>query len=255
MPQLGLFGKMPSVGDFVSRGFSHGLCEGLDGLVQSVLVASASDGRDAREVMQQARPVMIAIRPGALCSSGFSGLWLPSQDRVGRVFPLCIGVEMDAEQAQAPLFWPSDALTLLLGSSVMRVLEAAGGPDDLLAALPTLEAWTAAATRDMPFSNSGDETVPDAAYRGSLFAIQGPERSMTAPARALCSRLPWVVQALGTIVGPDGKPAWYFGTRTLLSWTQLAAVFDGRWSHWEWKEIANPLLDETVPGLLAQRGA
>lgn len=234
MPNAGLYGKMPSVGDFVSRGFSPALCENLDRLLQTALVATTDDGADGRQVLEQAKPVMITIRAGALCPTGFAGLWFPSRDRVGRVFPLCVGVETPADNAKAPLYWPSRALTELLCATVVQVMQAGGGPDELMAALPSPQEWEAAAVRDFPFSDAGDETVPDVSYRGTLFALQGPERGLSIPARALGSRLPWVVQVLGTIVGPDGQPEWFFGSRTMLSWTHFAALFDGRWAHWEW---------------------
>lgn len=234
MPQVGFYGKMPSVGDFVSRGFSPGLCESLDRLLQAALVATTEEGADGRQVLEQAKPVMISIRPGALAATGFAGLWFPSRDRVGRVFPLCVGLETAADQSKVPLFWPSEALTALLCGAVVRVLQAGGGPEELMAGLPPLADWEAAAMQKIPFSDVGDETVPDVSYRGSLFALQGPEQGMSLQARALCSRLPWVVQVLGTVVGPEGRPEWFFGSRSMLAWTPFAALFDGRWTHWEW---------------------
>ena len=239
MPHVGLYGKMPSVGDFVSRGFSPLLCESLDRLLQTAVMAAASEGGDTREVLEQAKPVMISMRPGALCATGFAGLWFPSRDRVGRAFPLCIGLETAADQSKVPLFWPSARLTQMLCGAVVQVLRSGGGPDELLGALPSQADWDAAATHGIPFSDVGDETVPDVSYRGSLFALQGPEDGLSLPSRALASRLPWVVQALGTVVGPDGRPEWFFGSRTMLSWTHFAALFDGRWKHWEWSASPN----------------
>lgn len=248
MPTIGLFGKMPSVGDFVSRGFSPTLCENLDHLLQTALQATTSEGADGREVLAQASPAMVSIRPSALSATGFAGLWFPSRDRVGRVFPLCVGLEIEADQSKVPLFWPSRSITEALCGAVVKVLQSGGGPDELLAALPPLAEWQAAATRGIPFSDVGDETVPDVSYKGSLFALPGPEERMSVAQRALCSRLPWVVQSLGTVVAQDGNPAWYFGARTMLTWTPFAALFDGRWPHWEWTVNAqNALDDETVP--------
>lgn len=251
MGQVGLFGKMPSVGDFVSRGFSSKLCEGLDALLQAALVASTADGSDARELMSRARPAMVSIRPGALSATGFTGLWLPSHDRVGRVFPLCIGRETSAEQARGALHWPSHALTVLVGSAVIPALGSGAGPDELLAACPGQEAWDAAAMREVPFSSSGDETVPDLSARVTLFALQGPESDMSTPSRAICSRMPWVAQALGAVLAADGTPDWYFATRNPLSSTPFAAVFDGQWARWEWAETPKPRQDETLPDPLA----
>lgn len=234
MSHAGLYGKMPSVGDFVSRGFSPALCENLDRLLQAALLATGEDGADARQVMERARPVMISIRPGALTTTGFAGLWFPSRDRVGRVFPLCIGVETTANQSNVPLLWPTDALAAALCGALVRVLQSGGGPDELLAALPPASAWDAAAMQRIPFTDVGDETVPDVSFQGTLFAVPGPEETMAVASRALCSRLPWVVQVLGTVIGPEGRPEWFFGSRSMLAWSHFAALFDGRWQHWQW---------------------
>jgi hypothetical protein len=157
---------------------------------------------------------------------------------------LCVGVETGADQAGLPLLWPTSALTAALCAALVSVLQSGGGPDELLAALPLAQEWDAAATRRMPFSDVGDETVPDVSFRGTMFALPGPEESMSVAARALCSRLPWVVQVLGTVVGPEGNPEWFFGSRSMLAWSHFAALFDGRWQHWQWSVSEATAQDE-----------
>lgn len=234
MPRPGLFGKLPAAGDFVNRGFSPVLCEKLDALIQTALGAAAAEAGGVREVMEQSWPVMIVIRPGALCETGFSGLWLPSQDRVGRSYPLCIGHELPSAEANMAMPWPSRVVTGQLLRSGLEATQQGLGADDLLARLPTSEEWESDSIRELPFSSSSDETVPDVACRGSMFALQGPEERMTVPSRALGGRLPWVVEVLGTVIGADGQALWFFGSRSTLAWTHFAALFDGRWDHWSW---------------------
>lgn len=234
MANVGFFGKLPTVGDFVSRGLSPALCEQLDQLLQAALVASTREGADARQVMEQAAPLMVSIRPGALCGTGFTGVWIPSRDRVGRVFPLCVGRETAQDQSQVPLLWPSPAITRLLCAAVVKALQAQGGPDELMAALPTAAQWDAAAVERIPFSDMGDETVPAVSSASRLFALAGPEPAMPLGNRALCSRLPWIVQMLGTRVAPDGSAERYFASRSVVAAEHYAALFDGRWAQWQW---------------------
>lgn len=242
MANVGLFGKLPTVGDFVSRGLSPALCERLDQLLQAALVAATRDGADARQVMAQAAPLMVSIRPGALCGTGFTGVWIPSRDRVGRVFPLCVGRETSQDQSQVPLLWPSPALTRLLCTAVVKALQVQAGPDELIAALPAGAQWDAAAVEGIPFSDMGDETVPAVSSESRLFAIAGPEPGMPLGNRALCSRLPWIVQMLGTRVAPDGSAERYFASRAIEAAEHYAALFDGRWTQWQWDcyEVAGP---------------
>jgi type VI secretion system ImpM family protein len=237
MLAAGLFGKMPSAGDFVNRGLSPTMCDRLDHLLQAALMGATSDGADRRQVLSQSMPVMLSIRPGALCDSGFSGLWYPSCDRVGRVFPICVGLETNSEERRLPLSWPSPYLTRILCQTVATALQQGDGPEGLLARLPTPDDWVRFSLEGMPFGDVSEETVPTVSVDDDSFCLEGPESRMSVSSRALCSRLPWVVDVLGSIVGPDGNPDVYFGSRSLLSWTNLAALFDRQWSHWGWVTI------------------
>lgn len=234
MPTVGLFGKMPSTGDFVSRGFSGELRDGLDHLLQAALMSVASDGLDLRQVMASAPPLMVVLRPGAVCAPGFFGLIFPSCDRVGRVFPLCVGLEMEAGGPRMPLAWPSGGLARALCQWVSNAIQAGDGPDELMARLPLVPDWARLGEIDAPFSDVSDETVPGLSVDASHFWFEGPETSMAVASRAVCSRLPWVVEMLGVIVGADGMLRAFFGSRSLLSWSCLAALFDARWDHWGW---------------------
>lgn len=240
MPSFGLFGKMPSHGDFVSRGLSAGLTQQLDQLVQGALGAAVARVGDARQVMSQAAPLMVSFRPGAMGPAGFAGLWYPSHDRVGRVFPLCIGMECDAGQSRVPLLWPTVALTRLLCGTLVGALQSDATADELLARLPTPDAWAAATTDRIPFSDVGDETVPAISSDQSFFSAEGPEESMSLNTRALCSRLPWSAQLLGTAVAGDGSARTYFACRELSAPERLAALFDAQWQHWGWSLYRPP---------------
>lgn len=87
-----LFGKLPSLGDFVSRGMSQAMRDDLDGwLMQEMESARASVGDDFA-ALYDAAPAWNFVdcskegrwSGGALCAS---------QDRAGRRFPLIMGAE------------------------------------------------------------------------------------------------------------------------------------------------------------------
>jgi type VI secretion system protein ImpM len=234
MSSIGLFGKMPSTGDFVSRALSPRLCDGIDRFLQAALLAATAEGMDRSELLEHSMPVMLTIRPGALCVTGFNGLCYPSCDRVGREFPMCVGLETAADSGHIPLSWPSNMLTRSLCQAISTALQQKLGPDELLEHLPTTEQWISYAREGAPFDGLEEETVPPMAINQDHYIFIGPEASISVSGRALCTRIPSVAQAIGTIVGCDGAPAAFFGSRTLLSWTPFAALFDGRWEHWGW---------------------
>jgi len=234
MSNVGFFGKIPSAGDFVSRNLSSGLCDSMDRLLQTALMAATSDSADRRQVMAHAPPVMLSIRPGTLSETGFTGLWFPSCDRVGRVFPLCVGMETGADVARLPLTWPSLHLTRGLCQVVATALQQSSGTDELLARLPSVQELTRMVITDVPFSDADEETVPAVSIDNSNFWLEGPETGMSISSRALCSRLPWASETIGVTVGPNGSPAVFFASTSMLTWAHFAALFDGRWDYWGW---------------------
>jgi type VI secretion system protein ImpM len=230
----GLFGKMPSHGDFVSKGFSPTLVDALDTFYRAVLSTVASECDDVHGMLDAAPPTMLSIRPGAICDAGFFGIVIPSRDRVGRAFPLCVGAEVAASQPKIPMEWPSGAVSAVLLNSVRTALDGVLGPEDMFAALNALPDWDQMSAGTTPFAVSSDDTVPR--FRGNLDNcwFQGPPARMGAGAIAQCARLAWDAVLLGVTLDHAGHPADFFATKSLLSWSPMAATFDQRWEHWGW---------------------
>lgn len=239
MATLGLFGKLPAVGDFVTRGFSNDLRAALDGLIEAALMSAYAEGATRESLEASALPMAINIRPGALCRTGFTGCILPSCDRVGRFFPLCVGQETEPRPPGPLGFSPLPWVSLSLGSHLCQLaLEAqtqGAGPDDLFARLPSPAALARLMDADHPFSAALELTVPSVPVSKSQFAFQGPESRMASPDLALCARLPLMVEALGSVITMGTQFDLFFATRSLLTWSSFAALFDGRWSHWGWR--------------------
>ena len=87
-----LYGKHPAFGDFLSYGSSGGLVSGLDHWLETVLT-ELRDGLGAGwESSWQSAPVLrFWIGPDVLGVPAY-GVFLPSRDRVGRKYPLLVGV-------------------------------------------------------------------------------------------------------------------------------------------------------------------
>ncbi len=239
MATLGLFGKLPAVGDFVSRGFSNELQGALDSLLQSALMSSYAEGANRESLEASSLPVVINIRPGSLGKNGFMGCIVPSCDRVGRFFPLCVGLETDPRPSGpmglSPLSWVSLSLGSQLCQLALEAQTQGAGPDELLARIPAPAVFDRLAATDRPFSTTLDLTVPAFPVSTSQFAFQGPESRMALPELAMCTRLPLMVEALGGVITVGTHFDLFFATRSLLTWSSFAALFDGRWQHWGWR--------------------
>lgn len=136
----GLFGKLPASGDFVTLDVDPGVREPLDGWLSEGMADLA--GRPEGLSHYLVAPVWrFWCAPGVLGPAPVCGLVMPSVDRVGRYFPLCVvkrGAGPDSPSA-------SDTLLQQQARILPRALHERLPPADLLALLRQCEAGDAAA--------------------------------------------------------------------------------------------------------------
>lgn len=87
----GWFGKLPSLGDFASRRLPAAFVQPWDRWLQRGMLAARSELGECWLDTYLVAPVLrFWLAPGVLSAPGWSGLMMPSVDRVGRHFPLTI---------------------------------------------------------------------------------------------------------------------------------------------------------------------
>ncbi|MCD2184672.1 type VI secretion system-associated protein TagF [Rhizobium sp. GN54] len=134
----GWYGKVPCVGDFVRSGLSPQFVVAWDAWMQTLLTTGREVlGERWRECYFSAPIWRFALSPGMTGSHAVAGIVMPSVDRVGREYPLCLAVELDAPvwsayRALEPIFAPLEetALAMLEDGSSLSFLK------DALAGLP-----------------------------------------------------------------------------------------------------------------------
>ena len=102
--QLGFYGKVPALGDFVSRRLPRSFIDPWDAWLQSALLASRETLADNWLSVFLVSPIWrFALSPGLCGPSAWAGVMMPSVDRVGRYFPLTLAQSL-AEQDIAAVF-------------------------------------------------------------------------------------------------------------------------------------------------------
>ena len=138
----GWYGKVPHLGDFTRARLSPGFIQDWDVWGQAMLTKgrSALGGR-WKECYMTAPLWRFALAAGVCGPNAAAGIWMPSVDRVGRQFPLCLCAEASADEwpgswqaycALAPLYpaMESAALSMLEDGATTELLS------DKLAQLP-----------------------------------------------------------------------------------------------------------------------
>lgn len=103
MPEVGLHGKLPARGDFVSRRLDAGFVEAWDGWLQRTIAASREALAERWLECFLSAPVWRFLVPAGMFSrSGWIGLIVPSVDRVGRYFPLTLAAPLQDDGLDTP---------------------------------------------------------------------------------------------------------------------------------------------------------
>ncbi len=105
MQQLGLYGKLPGQGDFVTRRLPRAFVDRIDAWLQELLAQSQSQlGERWLDAYMDAPIWRFVLGPGVSSATQWVGVLVPSVDRVGRWFPFVVA---------APAPWHADPASVM----------------------------------------------------------------------------------------------------------------------------------------------
>jgi len=103
--QPGFYGKVPVLGDFISRRLPADFIQVWDGWLQRSLLSSRQHLGDSWLSIYLTSPIWrFILSPGICGQSGWMGVLMPSVDRVGRYFPLTLATAINQQNGLARLF-------------------------------------------------------------------------------------------------------------------------------------------------------
>lgn len=104
---VGFYGKLPVVGDFVSRRLPNEFIKPWDGWLQSAIAASREELGDEWLNSYLTSPIWrFLLSPGVCGNKAVAGIMMPSVDRVGRYYPLTVAVLFE-QSLQLPFLFTS----------------------------------------------------------------------------------------------------------------------------------------------------
>lgn len=174
--QIGWFGKIPAVGDFVGRRLPATFREPWDRWLQQSLVHARTRFGEQWDALYLTFPAWRFLAPAGCFDAGsWSGLLLPSVDQVGRYYPLTLAESWPADAGAAPDAWlpgqlAADAASQEAGQPSLRfvaVIEErlaalARVIDPVLdgASVDDLERMLASLLAEVPFADSAGSSEP-----------------------------------------------------------------------------------------------
>jgi type VI secretion system protein ImpM len=223
LPAAGCYGKLPALGDFVSRRLPRSFVQPWDAWLQRALAASRAQlGADWLETWLASPFWRFALAPGVCGPEAWMGVLMPSADRVGRPFPFTVALPRPA----APLACRRALHARSWFDAVERLMLAALHPDheparldaDLLALPPPEEpaAYDGRRAWHIPLP-AGVRTLA-----GFGAALDGLAQAGCDPHSA------WIT------TGSDDVPASLLVCAGLPPEDGFASLLDGHWSDPAW---------------------
>lgn len=143
---FGYFGKFPALGDFVRGNANRRFVEAWDTFLQTGFLASrAALGEGWREAYQTAPIWRFAIGEALIKGGPYYGVMMPSQDAVGRLFPLTLVAQ------GAPAALSDGGFFIPVEDAALNMLDSLRGKPELeamLAALPEAGSSIAVAAQE-----------------------------------------------------------------------------------------------------------
>ena len=172
----GWYGKVPCVGDFVRRGLSPQFVSAWDGWMQNLLLIGRDALGDRWQECYFGAPIWrFALSPGACGPLGAAGIVMPSVDRVGRQFPLCLVAEIDAPVWTAYL--AAEPVFEALEDTALAMLDDDAALEHLEESLTALPAPVAVLVTRAETVGAATALAADGAVQNALAALAAAERA------------------------------------------------------------------------------
>ncbi|WP_418316676.1 type VI secretion system-associated protein TagF [Piscinibacter sakaiensis] len=226
---IGLFGKLPSQGDFVSRRLPWEFTSVWDDWLQAGISSARSAlGSSWNDAYLTAPLWRFQLAPGVIGSGAWIGFWFASVDRVGRQFPLALVEPLPPVRSKRYLLIEHDEAFFAVEDVALRGLDPRLGFDafdrsfdgfSLLAEAAAAPAAVAQVVELQPAANERQSTGP-----AQQFATDADARTVLAAAEAAgparCCFFTW---------GNEQHPPLLYRCDGLADASAFRGFIDGRW--------------------------
>lgn len=231
----GIFGKLPTHGDFIQRNLPSSFVAPWDEWLQHFIAGTKEKiGADWLEMYLTSPIWRFALSHGVVDDARWAGILMPSVDQVGRYFPFTAAVRMPDDQNPFEFLAQQSAWYAGVEKLALHALDGETPLDDLVEELAGIElstdtVYTAnGATLDsyaMAFDLGLDAHAPVSAYPCMLDSMM---------VKLLSSYSIW------STAGSERVSPCMFNTPGLPSVSKLPAMIDGQWQQWGWQQPYAP---------------
>lgn len=228
--QIGLYGKLPTYGDFITRNLSSSFVTSWDEWLQHFISGSQEQmGDDWLDIYLTSPIWHFTLSPGVIDNNMWAGLMMPSVDRVGRYFPISLVKPFTSNITPVNFMQQQNEWFNALEQHCLSALDGGLDADELIAAVNAVQ--LSASEKYAATFNLG-EIGP------MLFALSPDENSQSAV-------MPYITNAV-LASGLSSFSLWktsgsqlisplLFSCQGLPPISGIASMLDGQWQQRSWK--------------------
>lgn len=231
----GVYGKLPTHGDFIQRNLSAAFVTPWDEWLQH-FVAGAQEkmGGDWLDIYLTSPIWRFALSPGVVDEDRWAGILMPSVDQVGRYFPFTVVLKLPPEHNPMEFLGSQAAWYEQVEQLALNALDGELPLDELVDALAAIECRPASA-----YVATGERFDSFALHIG-IDAEASLASAYPALLDALLVKLASSYSVWST-AGSERVAPCVFGVQGLPPVSKLPAMLDGEWRHWGWQQPYAPL--------------
>lgn len=231
----GIYGKLPTHGDFIQRELPPNFITPWDEWLQHFVAGTKEKiGADWLDMYLTSPIWRFALSHGVVDDARWAGILMPSVDQVGRYFPFTVAMKMPDEQNPLEFLSLQNAWYAGIEELALLALDGEILLDELVAELTTVE------------------LAPDAGYTGSATKLDSyaMQFDLGVDAQSPAAIYPCMVDALlvkllssysvWSTTGSERVAPCVFDSPGLPAVSKLPAMIDGQWQQWGWQQPYTP---------------
>ncbi len=226
---LGLYGKLPSYGDFVHRNLPAKFITTWDEWLQ-LFVASSQEqiGERWLDIYLTSPIWRFVLSAGVIDENNWAGIVLPSVDQVGRYYPFTIAVPLNNDINPLEFMSANGRWFAHIEELALQTLDGQFSLEELLE-----QANHQASMVPMAYRKTGQQLATSSQHIDFQFEEELP---MNVYAHLLDSMLSATLNSYSvwSTSGSENIPPCLFSVQGLPPAQQLPAMIDGNWAHWGW---------------------
>lgn len=224
----GIYGKLPTHGDFIQRNLSAAFVAPWDAWLQHYVAASKERiGEEWLDIYLTSPIWRFALSPGVVDEHGWAGIMMPSVDLVGRYFPFTVALRLAPNETPTAFLAQQVNWLAQVETAALTALENDVALDDLTAELGEFERLAVAAVK-----------LRDTRDNGPLHLDVEQEALAQTGYALMCDALlkdKHRGYSVWSTAGSARVAPCMFSTPSLPAINKLPAMLDGQWLEWGWE--------------------